>query len=418
MTSKLLRGGVSALSAAAALLLATTAASATEGYFQTGYGTIQKAHSGAGVANPEDAMTLSVNPAGLTSVGRQFEAAFTLFSPLRDHTATASTLPPPAFALAPGKVESTSNLFLMPNMAYSSPIDSQSAWGVALFGNGGMNTNYHANVFGGGNAGVNLEQMFLTVGYARKMGEVSVGVAPVFAIQKFRADGLMAFDSPAFSANPGHVTDRGDDYAVGGGLRVGIQWALQPGLRLGLSGQTPIWSTKFNKYSGLFAGGGSFDVPGSITAGLAWDALPTLTLMADWRHIFYSAVPAIANSSMPAAPFGASNGPGFGWRDVDAISVAAAWKATSDLTVRLGYSHNTNPVRAGDVLLNVLAPGVVTDHLSAGLSYAWTKNLSIDLAGGYVPRHAITGVNNMAPDQNIRLSMEQFEGSFGLRYRY
>lgn len=63
-------------------------ANATEGYFQTGYGTIQKAQSGAGVANPEDAMALSVNPAGLVYVGRQFEAAFTLFSPHRGYEAT------------------------------------------------------------------------------------------------------------------------------------------------------------------------------------------------------------------------------------------------------------------------------------------------------------------------------------------
>jgi long-chain fatty acid transport protein len=417
MTSKILRGGVSALGLAAALTYGATTASATEGYFQTGYGVIQKAQAGAGVANPEDAMTLSVNPAGLVSVGRQFEAAFTLFSPHRDYT--ASNFGPGGFmGPMPGKHESSSKIFLMPNMAYSSPIDSQSAWGVALFGNGGMNTNYRDPVFGVRGTGVNLEQMFLTVGYARRMGDISIGIAPILVMQKFRADGLQGFDNPIFSANPGHVTGRGDDYSYGGGARAGIQWDLTKTLRFGLSGQSQIYSTKFDKYSGLFADGGDFDIPASITAGLAWDAMPGLTLMADYRHIFYSAIPAIANSSTVMAQFGAPGGPGFGWSDVDAVSIAAAWKATPDLTLRVGYSHNTNPVSSNDVMMNILAPGVVTDHFSAGLSYAWAKNLGVDLQFGYVPRHDVTGINMAGGGQTIKLSMEQFEGSIGVRYRY
>ncbi|HMQ58427.1 MAG TPA: hypothetical protein PKE65_07755 [Rhizobiaceae bacterium] len=43
MTSNYLRGSVSALGLVAALTFGAATASATEGYFQTGYGTIQKA---------------------------------------------------------------------------------------------------------------------------------------------------------------------------------------------------------------------------------------------------------------------------------------------------------------------------------------------------------------------------------------
>lgn len=424
MTSKHLRGGVSALSLLAALTLAS-AAQATEGYFQTGYGTNQKALSGAGVANPEDAMTLSVNPAGLVSVGRQFQASFTLFSPHRSYEAgPTAMMPPTGFGLIPGKRDSNSTLFLMPNMAYSAPIDAQSAWGVALFGNGGMSTNYHSNVFYGGNAGVNLEQMFLSVGYARKMGDLSIGVAPVVAMQKFRAMGIGPMSQ--MSLRRDKFSDNGDDYSYGAGFRAGIQWDLTKSLRFGLSGQTPIWSTEFDKYSGLFAEGGSFDVPASITAGLAWDVTPAVTLMADYRHIFYGSVKAISNPSTnfgncqndPSYCFGGSNGSGFGWHDVDVFSVGAAWKINPDLTLRVGYSHNTNPIKSADVMLNILAPGVVTDHFSGGLSYNWSKNLTIDLAGAYVPSSSVSGMNPMAPDQTLRIKMHQYEASLGVRYRY
>lgn len=418
MTIRHLVGGVSALAlAASALLGAGTAANATEGYFQTGYGTIQKAQSGAGIANPEDAMSLSVNPAGLVYVGRQFEAAFTLFSPNREYTATNLG----GFPTAMGTVKSTQDLFLMPNMAYSSPIDAQSAWGVAIFGNGGMNTNYQANVFGAGQTGVNLEQMFLTAGYARKMGDFSIGVAPVIAIQKFKATGFGFFDNPFFTAHPGSLTNNGDDYAWGAGFRAGLQWNLTKQFRVGLSGQTPIWSSKFSKYAGLFADGGSFDIPANVTVGIAYDVTPELTLMADYRHIFYGGVPAIANTgaTLGAVPLGAHGGPGFGWKDVDVISIAAAWKATKDLTLRAGYSHNNNPIGSDQVFFNTVAPGVVTDHISAGASYAVSKNLDIDLAAAYVPKVTTTGADPFGnPGSTIALSMSQWEASFGVRYKY
>lgn len=423
MTIRHLVGGVSALAlAASALLGAGSAANATEGYFQTGYGTIQKAQSGAGVANPEDAMSLSVNPAGLVSVGDRFNAAFTVFSPQRDVTANG-------FGMLPGgTTTSESNFFLMPNMAYSRQLDAQSAWGVAVFGNGGMNTDWPGmarafaacgggtGLFCGGQAGVNLEQMFVSVGYARRMGDFSVGVAPVFAIQKFRASGLAAFTG--FSASPTNLTNNGDDWSYGAGVRAGLQWNVTPGVRFGLSGQTPIWSTKFDKYSGLFADGGSFDIPANVTAGVAWDAMPGVTLMADYRHIFYASVPAIANTSatLGAVPLGASGGPGFGWRDVDVFAFAAAWKVTADATLRVGYSHNTNPVRSQDAFFNIFAPGIVTDHVSAGMSYQLNKNSGIDLAVAYVPRARLDGVDMFG--QPISLSMEQYEVSLGYSYKF
>ena len=430
MNSNLLRAGVSAFGLAGALAFGIGSASATEGYFQTGYGAIQKAEAGAGVANPEDAMTLSVNPAGLVSVGNQFNMAFTLFSPRRDVTVGGLGF------LPAGKTTSGSDYFLMPNMAYSRQIDAQSAWGVAIFGNGGMNTDWAAvanpacgggsGLFCGGRAGVNLEQMFITVGYARRMGDLSIGIAPIFATQKFRAVGLGAF--APFSLDAAHLTNTDDARNYGGGARAGLIWSLQPGLRFGLTGQTPIWSTKFDKYAGLFADGGSFDIPGSVSAGLAWDATKDLTLMLDWRHIFYSQVGAVGNSSSnlfkcsPATPqycLGGSKGAGFGWADVDAVSIAAAWKATTDLTLRAGWSHNTNPISSGDVMMNILAPGVVTDHFAAGASYKVTANSGIEIALGWVPRHSVTGVTPPAfGGQSVRLSMEQYEASIGYTSRF
>ena len=64
-----------------------------------------------------------------------------------------------------------------------------------------MNTDYdvHTNIapcpgpFCGGKAGVNLEQAFLAIGYAHRFGSVSVGIAPILAVQMFNAYGLGPF---------------------------------------------------------------------------------------------------------------------------------------------------------------------------------------------------------------------------------
>jgi long-chain fatty acid transport protein len=399
---------------------------ATEGYFQHGYGARQSALAGAGVADSRDAMTLSLNPAGLVDVGRQFQFGASLFVPLRDYTASGTGL------VAPGSFDSNSNYFVVPNIAYSSPIDADSAWGIALFGNGGMNTTWpnmaNANcgggrgVYCGGKAGVDLMQAFLTLGYARRFGNVSFGVSPVLAIQRFKAWGLAGF--AGLSSDPANLTNNSYDYSYGGGVRAGMQWNLAPNFRLGLSGQSPMWMTKFDKYAGLFAEGGDFDIPGNVTAGVAWDAMPNLTLMLDYKRIFYGSVASISNPGTPLLPgsLGTANGPGFGWHDVDIIKFGVEWRASPTWTLRAGYAHNTNPIRSGNVTFNILAPGVVTDHFTVGAAYKATPNSTFELAAAYTPTHRISGPEvtplGPTPGSNIEIAMHQFQFTVGWTYTF
>ncbi len=417
------------------VILPASFAQATEGYFQYGFGARQSALAGAGVADSRDAMALSLNPAGLVDVKRQFQLGLTLFNPLRSYSATGTAL------VAPGSYDSKDNNFVVPNLAYSSPIDIDSAWGIAIYGNGGMNTNWptmvnttgacagffggQRGVYCGGSAGVDLMQAFISVGYSRRIGNFSIGVAPVFAIQRFKAEGLAAF--AGYSSNAANLTDNGFDYSYGGGLHVGVQWNVAPNVRVGIAGQTPTWMTKFSKYSGLFADGGNMDIPGDVTAGLAWDVTPALTLMADYKHIFYHGIPSISNSSAITGPgvLGLSNGPGFGWHDVDIFKIGAEWRATPAWTLRVGYAHNTNPVQSTDVTLNILAPGVVTDHFTGGFAYKVDRNSTIEFAGAYVPTHSVSGPETLGPPftvptpgSNIDVKMHQYQFTLGWTYQF
>lgn len=420
-----------AAAAASVLMMATLSAgdaSATEGYFSHGFGLRNYGLAGAGVADSRDAMALAVNPAGLVNVGRQFQAGATLFSPWREYTATG-----PGF-VAPGTVESDSNFFVVPNLAYNHPLGPDSSIGIALFGNGGMNTTYPnvanpacigpvpnpSGVFCGLDAGVDLIQAFVAVGYAHRFGPVSLGVSPIFALQRFRAVGLPVFG--AASSDPANLTSRSYDYSVGGGVRVGAEFEVSDIVRLGASFQTKMYMSKFDRYAGLFADGGEFDIPANVTAGVAVDVTPDVTLMFDYKRIFYSDVDAVGNSSTIPLPLGSSGGPGFGWKDTDIFKVGAEWRIDDRWTLRAGYAYNDNPIRSSDVTLNILAPGVTQHHITGGASVRLNDHHSVDFAAMYAPKTRVSGIEvtpfGPNPFRTIELEMYQFAVSVGWTYNF
>ncbi|MDE2578897.1 MAG: outer membrane protein transport protein [Hyphomicrobiales bacterium] len=430
--------------AVAAAATAVCSAQATEGYFQAGYGTVQKGVAGAGVANPEDAMSQTINPASIVDLPQMITLGATAFMPFRGYTAVGPGFVAPGGPFS-GSLQSNSNFFLMPNVAYSSPIDRDTAWGVALYGNGGMNTNYPnvvnamggfipgcAGVYCAGATGVDLKQMFLSASVAKRFGALTVGIAPTMAMQMFSAKGLGFFAFPtgapagfSYSANPWNMTNNGVDTSFGIGVRAGAELKVTDTLRIGVAGSSPMYMTPFSRYAGLFADGGRFNIPGWMTIGVAFDALPTLTLMGEYKRIFYSSVGAIANPSagiMYGVRMGQGGGPGFGWRDVNVFTAGVEWRATRDLTLRAGYAHNTNPIRAQDVTFNILAPGVVTDHISGGASYNVSENSKLDLAVTYVPKHSVIGPevtpNGVNWARGIDISMRQWEVSVGYSHKF
>jgi long-chain fatty acid transport protein len=442
MQQGLKQRGLKFAGAAAFLALASFAvgqAQATEGYFQYGYGARQGGLAGAGVADSRDAMALSLNPAGLVDVGRQWQFGASIFMPYRSYTASGTTF------VLPGNFDSHDNIFAIPNIAYNNPIDMNSSWGFALFGNGGMNTNWPNpinptmgcnapppfgpgggnGVFCGGTFAVDFMQAFMAFGYAYRFGAFSVGISPVLVIQRITVQGVSAF--AGISSDPNNFTNKGYNYAYGGGVRGGVEWSVMPNFRVGFSGQSPMWMTKFNKYAGLFAESGKFNVPANLTAGVAWDVMPALTLMVDYKHIFYGSIPSIANPMASLGLLGQPNGIGFGWHDVDVIKFGAEWRASPAWTWRVGYAHNTSPIKSADVTFNILAPGVVTDHITGGFAYKSSVNSTWEFAAAYVPSHSVSGPEVCCtaapplaaqPGSNIEIEMHQFQFTLGYTYNF
>jgi len=412
--------------AVAAGLAMPMAANATNGYFAHGYGTKNKGLGGGGVALPQDAMIAATNPAGMVWVGERMDLGAAVFSPMREYTAGTPQFSPapgyPNVPLTPETVESDSNYFLIPHFAYNWMLDAKSSAGLTVYGNGGMNTDYPSSAGGGagtfyaGAAGVNLEQLFVNGTYSRKIGEKSSwGASLIFAYQRFKATGLGSFS--IFSSDPANLSDNGTDTSTGFGVKLGWQGEVSPGLTLAASYQSKLSMSEFDKYKGLFAEQGGFDIPSTWTIGLAYDKAGPGTVTFDVQQIMYSDVASINNPFASAGALGQDNGPGFGWEDITIYKLGYQWSTSPDWTWRVGYNHGDQPIPSSEVLFNILAPGVMEDHLTFGFTKKTGANTEFNFAAMYAPENSVTGINPL-DGQTIELKMHQYEleASWGWKF--
>ena len=489
--------------------IATSNIYATNGYFSHGYGAKEKGMAGAGVAKGSSSLSSGSNPAGLLDVGDSMDAGFSMFSPVRSYTvdydsALGATymLPLPVnfgpivgfgvgnpyglpetgmlpnctagtqagacqvpFTMTPETVDSGREWFLIPSFGYSSRIDEQMVWGIALYGNGGMNSSYKAGSartldfsqsptfdtiqdtpgsFGAGDTGVDLMQLFVNTTIAYQASEtVGLGASLLFAAQAFEATGLAPFGNN--SVAPTKLTDNGHDISTGFGIKLGMNIDLSEQLTLGISYQSKIDMSEFDDYAGLFAEGGDFDIPSTYTVGLAYKTTADSTLYLDYQVILYSDVASISNGISPlltacvdslnaslgnpngffdangnpspasgSGCLGGSEGAGFGWDDVSAIKLGYEWSIDKD-TIRVGYSTNEQPIASSELNFNLLAPGVVEDHWTVGYTSnsgenEWTAFLM------YAPEVEVSGGSQFDPTQTITIRMHQLE--FGFEYNF
>lgn len=489
---------ISALALACAAL--TPAAHATNGYMSHAYSPAAKGMAGAGsVSMPQDTLAIVANPAGANQIGRRADVGFSWFSPRREYDGLR---PSDAFcttgceqgAFAPigagpdgtGTVESQNNDFLIPGFGYSQPIDDRSAFAIALFANGGMNTDYrssdtlafpgigHLGTFGsnnpfanppaylppdprsgmqvpgttaqgGGNAGVNLEQLGLSLAYSRALTDtLSLGASFLLGYQTIEIKGVGAFQgftqtftqsmiaSQTMNAvSPTSLTDNGKDSSWGYGFQVGGLWDVSPMFSVGASYRTKMYMGEFDKYSDLFAEGGDFDIPAVGTIGVAFKPNDQLAFALDLQQIWYSDVAAVANKNdlatkcdlgaafgQPSAPgaiydprycLGGSKGAGFGWDDMTVIKFGVQYALNDQLTLRAGYSHGNNPIDGSQVAFNTLAPAVIEDHYTLGASYRVRDDFELTFWGMYAPENSVSGPGAFTGTQAPEIKMYQYE---------
>jgi long-chain fatty acid transport protein len=396
------------IAVAVSLSLASASAFATNGYFPHGMGVKAKGMGGAAVAMTQDAFAGANNPAAAAFVGNRWDLGVDFFMPDRSATVGATS------------VKSSERTFPIPEFGYNVGLSDKLGVGVTVYGYGGMNTTYRTNLFGGtGDLGVDLMQLTIAPTAAYKVSpNTAVGISPLLVYQRFEATGLQPFQQ--LSGNPTNLTNRSYDSSTGVGVRLGVLSELSEAISLGASYSPKTNMSKFEKYAGLFASGGDFDLPSNWTIGAAVKVNPSVIVAIDYGAINYEDVNSVSNSSLSTPmsqgtiPLGSDLGSGFGWKNINVLKLGVQWQITDKTTLRAGYNKGDNPISAQDVTFNVLAPGVMEEHYTLGGTYKLSNNSEWSWFGMYAPSVKVSGsflFNPLAPNT---IEMKQY--SFGLQY--
>lgn len=426
---------------AAALAVPVTAFATTAGYFMLGFSSKNDGLAGAGVALPEDSMAQATNPAGISFVGNRFDIGASGFWPSRGFSNTGtSPFPEPSGCVECG---SSTNFFLLPHMGLTYALDGRNSVGVAMYGNGGMNTDYKiapgpfdAQAFTGtSQTGVNFKQLFMQASYAYKFTRHdSVGLGLLYVRQYFSAYGLQMFGNFGYSSNPRALTNNGVDMSTGFGLKLGTQIRLMRGLDFGLAYTPEIHMSRFASYSGLFRDHGDFNIPATWTGGLAYKPTRHQAVAFDVQRIYYGGVPTIAATANcigqgtcgagngGANGLGSETGPGFGWKDITVYKLGYQLATSRQWTWRVGYAYNTEPVDPSQTLFNTLAPGVLQRDITAGFTDHLSHSQDLTLAAMWaMPKKVYSsasagGVTGFGAPTYIYLQEYQLDVNWGIKF--
>jgi len=403
----------------ATFLFASFHSHATDGYFQHGYGVKSQGAGGVGIALPQDAIVIATNPAAIGFLNDRVDIGATWFRPEREAEIKNSMAP------VNGKYDgSDTENFIIPEFGYIKSLSDRLSVGVAIYGNGGMNTDYKNGIplFGNSRAGVDLAQVFVspTVSWKPKANH-AIGVSLNLAYQRFEAKGLQNFANSFVSSSPNHVTNNGHDGAYGAGIHIGWMGELNEHVRVGAHYRSKTYMSKFDDYKGLFANQGEFDIPENYGVGIAVKATPQLTLAADIERINYNDVDSVGNSvaNFFTAQLGADKGAGFGWENTTVYKLGVLYDVNKQLTLRAGYNHVNQPIPSDETLFNILAPGVVEDHLTLGLTWAVTPTSELSVSYMHAFENTVRGKQSIPASfggGEANLSMSQ--NSLGIAYSW
>jgi len=422
------------LTAVAVTTLIASNAWATNGYFAHGVGQKAKGMGGVGIAFPQDAMAAGINPAGMVTLGSRMDVGVEYFRPQRSSEVSGNEFAPGIATPFNGRFDGddTEN-FIIPEFGYNRMINDRLSVGLSVFGHGGMNANYGEIDGRDGQKGIPLfngnqdirtridfSQLFIVPALSWKLGDHhTFGVSLNLVGQRIKIDGIDFFKG--FSREPDNVTGNGYDYSYGWGLRFGWLGKLHDRVTVGLTGQTRTWMSDFDKYDGILADRGNFDIPGNAGAGIALQATDKLTIAADVTKIFYNDINSVGNggpvTNSSCFPIGTKDGCGFGWQNQWVYKLGLSYAFNPEWTLRAGYNYGASPINNEETLFNILAPATVEHHLTLGGTWAFNPDMELTFAYMHAFKNKIKGSNSIpAGFFGGEADLKMYQNSFGIAF--
>jgi long-chain fatty acid transport protein len=433
-------------------LLVSNISFATNGYFPHGVGTSNKAMAGAGMALPEEAISIVNNPAVAAFLDDRMDVGVSLFMPNRNYSTFYgyNNGHNNAFSIGQADIDSENDMFVIPEVARTRSLKNDTAFAWAFYMRSGMSTSYKGGyaafdpdgdgpldvvtlpgTYGDGTAGLELSQAFADITWARKLGEnTSFGVSAVLAAQSLKARGIGGFAkyTETFAASsgaefPDKLTGNGRDVNYGAGLKLGLHHLFGEHFSFGIMYQSEINISSSGDYADLLAGGGDLDIPAWFRMGVTWQPVDRFSFSIDVQETWYSQIDALGNSfaniyDCPGAGLGGTdlsrclggkNGPGFGWKDVPVYSFGTSWDVNDRWTLRAGISASNQPVPSNENTFNILMINLTEVHFTAGFSRKLRNGHKLGFSFMYSEEESIEALNQLDSTQVIRLTTNQYD---------
>jgi len=373
-------------------VVATTALYATNGDTLMGVGIKTRGMGGAGIALSQGAESALVNPALITGVeGKEISFGATVFMPSIDTTLG---------------IEKSSNadLSLIPSVSLAQKLTEHVYIGTGMWGTAGMGVDFKNNP-SHMNMRTQLQLMQFAVPVAYKTGGLSLAIAPVVQYGSldisYTRGGAQV--GAGVSDDFGYGVDLGLVYDFANGFKVGAVYKSQ--IEMVYAGQL---TDSAGAMGIALPDGDHLDQPAEYGVGLSYSS-GGHTFAVDYKRIAWS----------DAAGYKV-----FGWEDQDVFAVGYQY-AQDNWAIRLGYNHGSSPIKVNANpainMFNLLGfPATAEDHYTVGASYAFSEDLTLDLALVYSPESKTSFSLPMPPMPvaSITNKHSELSTSFQLTYRF
>ncbi|MFM2060300.1 MAG: long-chain fatty acid transport protein [Pseudomonadota bacterium] len=425
MTARLIRPLLQPV-AAAALLACAGSAMATNGMNMEGYGPVSTGMGGASQAIDHGTAAMAQNPAtlGLMSTDMRLDLAMGQLGP----KVTSS--------VGPFSADSSGTSYVMPALGYARR-SGKLTWGVGVFAQGGMGTEYAADTFLAAGSGqpvrseLGVGRLLIPVAW-QATNDLTIGATLdyVWATLDLRlaatgaqlggmvtgASGNLGAALPALGGAPWARVDFSDNSdfsgsakATGWAGKLGFVWKAAPSFTLGGSYQakTSLADMKTGSTSASLTATGGFADSGRLTVedfqwpamtaiGAAWQAAPGVLLAADVKHIGWAEVMKSFRMRYDSAGMGGAVSFALpqNWQDQTVTNLGVAWSVNSQLTIRAGANLADNPIP--DAYVNPLFPATVKNHYTMGLGYAIASQHEVNFSYAMAPKVTVTNADGVA----------------------
>lgn len=388
----------------AAGVMAAPAAYATNGDTMMAVGSENTALGGTGVAHFVGAESLFANPSLLgKSSGKEVTGGLVLFDPAVTND-----------GLGGAAAKSTIKTSYIPDVSFSSRINENLTYGLAMAGIAGMGVDYSgapAATHMYAETALSILKIIPTIAYNKD--NYGIGFSPVLQygslmINYITGGGTFVNPLQSSSAHTGY------------GFNLGGYYNPTSAMTLAASYNSKI---KMNYGTQLSAAGLGFgqtfadnlDQPAEIKAGFSYDTANHFTITADYRLIQWASAGGYKD---------------FGWKDQTVVAVGGKYSGDG-YWIGAGYNNSKNPITvfangsttpAGNngnivnIFNNLMFPGIVNDSYTLGAGYALNKNLDLAASAVYSPKVTVSAPS-VAPVANTTTHSQQAY-SLSLRYKF